>query len=530
MSRFGHYSKLAAALAAWVLIYLALAPRSVLAADGLYLVPGVIAMALMVRVLLARDAAHRRFWLWFAPGVVLAGTGDILWALFELIGVEPTPSPADACYLVGELLIVIALLRGSRAWSWLRSARALIDASVLCAAVLTIGFGVLVAPQVAGEIDAPLALALGYSGLGVLALVPALLLCLNGRGVPLAILLVACGQVASMGGDLVYTWLEAGGNYRSGHPVDLLWMTDYALAAAAAVVAMRAPRRAPQPLENRDAGIVLLLAGLTGLLGYWLIADRPAWVAGVIVFAIAAMAVRLLLTARDNRRIASELSAALADGERMAVTDPLTGLLNRRAIEQALRAHEGPLGVIVLELETAALGFEQRDESSPRPSTASAGRRGGPVIGRTGAAEPPPPCLTRPARGDRRARRRLAAEPSRPARSAPARRRLGAGMARRRGSRCGPAQRARELGAGLGGNELRVRRDDASRCSRGLADEADRRRGREAHGPRRRPLGRCVPREFGLDDADPAAAASWPPAARRRPDLRTGRLSCAGRT
>ena len=40
-------------------------------------------------------------------------------------------------------LIAIALLRGLRAWSWLSGARNLIDASVLTAAVLTIGFGVL---------------------------------------------------------------------------------------------------------------------------------------------------------------------------------------------------------------------------------------------------------------------------------------------------------------------------------------------------------------------------------------------------
>lgn len=97
MPRFAHYSKLVAALVACVVLYLALAPTSVVVADGLYLVPGVVAMAMMVRVLLARDAAHRRFWLWFAPGVVLAGTGDILWAVFEVLGVEPTPSPADAC-------------------------------------------------------------------------------------------------------------------------------------------------------------------------------------------------------------------------------------------------------------------------------------------------------------------------------------------------------------------------------------------------------------------------------------------------
>ncbi len=217
-------------------------------------------------------------------------------------------------------------------------------------------------------------LAIGYSGLGVLALVPALLLCLNRRGVPLAILLVACGQVASMAGDLVYTWLEASGSYRSGHPVDLLWMTDYTLTAAAALVALQAPRRDSVPVDDRDTGLALLLAGLAGLVGYWLIAGRPAWVGTVLAFAVVAMAIRLLLTARDGRRI--------------AVTDPLTGLLNRRAVEQAVRAHEGPLGVVVIELEAAGLGFQQRDDVI----VAAVGRLralvgAGPIVGRTGAAE-----------------------------------------------------------------------------------------------------------------------------------------------
>ena len=42
MPRFAHHTKLIAALAAWVVAYLALAPKSVVAADVLYLIPGLV--------------------------------------------------------------------------------------------------------------------------------------------------------------------------------------------------------------------------------------------------------------------------------------------------------------------------------------------------------------------------------------------------------------------------------------------------------------------------------------------------------
>ena len=504
MPRFAHDIKLAVALVAYVALYLVLAPASVSAADGLYLIPSVVAMAMMVRVLLARDVAHRRFWLWFAPGVVLVATGDLLWSAFEMTGADPTPSPADACYLAGEALIVVALLRGWRATPWLRSARAFIDAGVLGAAALTIGFGVLVAPQVSGEIDATLALAIGYSGLGVLALVPALLLCLNRRGVPLVLLLVACGQVAGTAGDLVYTWLEAGGRYQSGNPVDLLWAAEYALAAGAAAVALRAPRRVPVPADDRDAGLVLLLTGLAGLVAYWLLADRPAWAGAVVAVAVVAMAVRLLLTARDNRRIACELDAALADRERLAVTDPVTGLLNRSAFESTLRAHQEPLGVVVLELDTAALGFEQRDEVV----VAAAGRiRGlvgaGPAVARTGAAElmllVPNPAATRAT-----AERLRAAIASEPFAAAAIGACAGVAWAPDHGATGAEllpaAEHARDLARELGGNQVRAHADTVGvALLEGLADEADRRRGCEGHG---RAVGRwaaAVAAQLGVD-------------------------------
>ena len=118
-------------------------------------------------------------------------TGELLWLVFELVGAEPTPSPADACFVAAMLLMIVAILRGPGAGSWPRSARSLLDAAVLAAAVLSLGFALVVAPNAAGGVNAAIALALAYNALGVLALVPALALVLGSRRAPLPVALVA---------------------------------------------------------------------------------------------------------------------------------------------------------------------------------------------------------------------------------------------------------------------------------------------------------------------------------------------------
>jgi diguanylate cyclase (GGDEF)-like protein/PAS domain S-box-containing protein len=502
MPEFAKPTKLVVAAVAFAVLYLALAPLGVWTADGLYSLVVLVAMTMCVKVLLAPGATHRRFWLYLAPGVMLMGAGDLLWTAFELLGADPTPSPADACYVIGELLIVFALLRGSRTWSPLRSARTLIDASVLAAAALTIGGSLILAPQLGGELDTTVLLALTYSGLGVIAVVPALILCL-GRP-PLPILLVAAGLVSSTLGDGLYAWLEARDAYVSGHPVDLFWMFEYGLYATAAAFTIRSPRRSPVSPVEGDAGLVPLLGGVAALVGFWLLEDRPLWIGVVLAGALAAMAVRLLITSRDHRRTVRELETALAERERSSVTDALTGLLNRAAIEDALRAHRPPLGVVTLELETAALSFADRDDVV----LAAAGRvralvGAGAVLGRTGASEltllvgTPAATLATA----ERMRAAIAADPF-PAGAigacagvawTPDHGTSGEALLR-------AADQARALARELGGNQVRAHGETVDRALlEDLADDVDLRRGCEGHS---RAVGRwagAVAAQLGLD-------------------------------
>ena len=381
---------LVGAAALWLPLYLVLAPTATLAADLLFQAPATVAVVFAVRAMLARGIADRRFWAWLAPSLAFFFTGELLWAVFELAGAEPTPSPADACFVAGMLLLIVAMTRGLDAASWPRSARSLLDAGVLAAAVLSLGFALVVAPNAAGGINAAIALALAYNALGVLALVPALALVLGSRRAPLPVVLVVTALLTKIIGDGLYTWLAAHDAYASGNPIDLLWIGFYLLCALAALVSLRRPRRVGEalPQGRRDLGLGVMLAAVATLLAFWLARDRETWLGIVLACAIGAMLLRFLLVGQENRGIRVQLDDAIAERERLAVTDPLTGLPNRAAVVNALRQRGPSPGVLVLELDDPSPSFDERDATiAEAAGRLSALAGAGTVLARWGASE-----------------------------------------------------------------------------------------------------------------------------------------------
>ncbi len=73
---------------------------------------------------------------------------------------------------------------------------------------------------------------------------------------------------------------------------------------------------------------------------------------------VAGLAARSVLSVADTQRVARQLDAALREQERLAVSDELTGLYNRRFVEEVLRLEVdragrdgGQVGLLVADLD-----------------------------------------------------------------------------------------------------------------------------------------------------------------------------------
>jgi two-component system, cell cycle response regulator len=363
----------AAAGAGWLLAYaVATAVTSgnpagrLFLGDVVYLVP--VALATLLSLLAAGRVTGRRRWLWglLLVSNVLWLAGDLVWAGYDYVlhRQAPVPSVADAFYIGSYLLVPAAVLVGFGGASGQRRARSLLDAVVVALGLGVAGWHLLIAPQLQSDLSLTTLAQIAYPLLGVVIVITLASVALAGhRHVAPSVWLLAAAFTVSALTVISYTYLATMNDYVDGDWLNLGWQAEAVLLCLAAVCALRHQENDGQltPL-GRDLAMVPVLVGVFSALlfaaadglRHGMSRDLLTVSAAVVI----GLVVRFVLSVADTRRAAERLNAALREQERLAVTDGLTGLHNRRFFEEVLRLEteralrgDGRLALLVTDLD-----------------------------------------------------------------------------------------------------------------------------------------------------------------------------------
>jgi diguanylate cyclase (GGDEF)-like protein len=296
-------------------------------------VTGGAALLTLARGLLVR--AQRAAWLTLGAGLLCSCFGDLYYALL-LTGTAAArgASPADALYLafypcayVALVLLMGAHLRELRIGMWLDGLIGALGAAAVAAAVV---LPPLVAHTHRGAFAA--AIALAYPIGDLLLLVFALgALGVTGWRAGRVWLLIASGMLALAVADSAYLYLTASGSYHEGGWVQLLWAGSSVLLGLAAWTPWPHPtRRRVEDWRLVSVPACALLAAL-GVFVYGNLHRQLTPLALALAIAtVLAVCAHLMMTVREN-------IAMLAGSRRLALTDSLTGLGNRRQLLEDLQ-------------------------------------------------------------------------------------------------------------------------------------------------------------------------------------------------
>ena len=281
-----------------------------------------------------RSRTDRLAWALVAGGLLAWSGGDLTWTVW-LDGLRnpPSPSLADALYLamfpatyLALGLLIRARLHQAGPPQWLDGAVVGLTAAAVAAALMFDP----VLRALPAHVDAELVnLAYPIGDLGLLVLVGVACSLSGwrpGRGWSALGGAVALTAVA----DIVYAYETATGGYRSGTLLDVLWPASMALFAYAAWAPGRHQPGGP-PQEAPHTVLVALLAAIAAL-SVLVVAAFTHVTATAVVLAAAALvlaSLRAALTYLANVR-------ALVRSSAQALTDPLSGLGNRRALMEDL--------------------------------------------------------------------------------------------------------------------------------------------------------------------------------------------------
>jgi len=334
--------------------------------DVAYVVPVALAAALTVAAARSTGGRHRIFWRVLAVSNGLWLLGELVWGFYELaLGRQtPFPSIADVLYLSSYVLVIPAVLLGFAQRLDMRVARALLDASIMVVAAGFVGFTLLIEPQFGWGLSLATVTGVAYPLLGVAILMVLGLVAFAGnRRVPRSVAVVGLAFAVSAVTDAAYTYAVVLHDAIPGRWVNVGWQLEALLLCLGALVAVRRAEDDAtfRPLP-REAGLPLVLAGVAATLAIFAldVHDGNVTMGATVValYAVSALVASLCLTAREKERVVRELRDALVEQERLAVTDGLTGLNNRRFFEEMLRLEvqravrtRSYLGLLVIDVD-----------------------------------------------------------------------------------------------------------------------------------------------------------------------------------
>jgi len=359
-----------------------------------WLFRGVVGLAVVLtalRPLLRRG--DRPAWSLVVAGMLAWLVGDVWWQVaVEPLGAgAPSPNVSDAWYLLFYPCVVAALLLlaarhpgGARKTLWLDG----LVAGLGVSAVAALAFDMLSGTSGSG---AAVLVDLAYptADLVLLAMTVAMLAARGWRLTPLWFLL-GLGCVSMVVADTAFMLQEAAGTYVQGSPWDLGWPAAFILVALAAWQPGRQQRR-PDAAQPALVLPTMVTAVSAGLLVASVTRHIPTLAAVLAALALLGAGVRTMLAFRELRW--------LVESRRLALTDDLTGLGNRRLLQNHLTAlldQRRPgdvLAVLLLDLDrfkevNDALGHHVGDELLRRVGPRLAGvLRSGDVLARLGGDE-----------------------------------------------------------------------------------------------------------------------------------------------
>lgn len=276
---------------------------------------------------------ERRAWLLLAAGLAFNAAGEIYYSLaFGESGNPPIPSVADALYLmyypltyVGLILLVRERIRAFRTSTMLDGA---IAATTTAAVVATVAFETIVHSASGGALAVATTLAYPIGDMVLLGISVAVIALSGWRpGTAWLWIVAALGLWAVA--DTTYAVQSADGSYVVGGVLDTMWL----VAALAMGTAAWRPSRAaaaielgPRRLLVMPTAFALIGSGILVYSGFHHVSDLGVALAGLTMLLVIW---RAALMFREN-------IALLESSQHEAVTDALTGLGNRRQMNQVL--------------------------------------------------------------------------------------------------------------------------------------------------------------------------------------------------